>query len=94
MTDQEREIIFKLGTGNNYDEAGSLFNVSGDQTAARTALESVWQYWKHTLGAVQVETPDPSLNIIDKRMAHISNFSMPHLGEKRILPIRRSFWFS
>ncbi len=32
--------------------------------AAREALEAVWQYWKHTLGAVQVETPDPSLNVL------------------------------
>ena len=27
-------------------------------------LEAVWQYWNHTLGAVQVETPDQSLNVL------------------------------
>ena len=32
--------------------------------AARGALEAVRQYWKHTLGAVQVETPDQSLNVL------------------------------
>ena len=32
--------------------------------AAHDALEAVWQYWKHTLGAVQVETPDQSLNVM------------------------------
>ena len=37
---------------------------SADPAAARGALEAVWQYWKHTLGAVQVETPDPSLNVL------------------------------
>ena len=32
--------------------------------AARGALEGVWQYWKHTLGAVNVETPDAALNFL------------------------------
>ena len=32
--------------------------------AARRALESVWHYWNHTLGAVQVSTPDQSLNVL------------------------------
>jgi cyclic beta-1,2-glucan synthetase len=29
-----------------------------------TRLEAVWQYWNHTLGAVQVETPDPTLDVL------------------------------
>ncbi|MDP3512256.1 MAG: cyclic beta 1-2 glucan synthetase, partial [Sulfuritalea sp.] len=33
-------------------------------TAARSALEAVWRYWNRTLGAVQVETPDSSLNVL------------------------------
>ena len=32
--------------------------------AAREALEAVWQYWNRTLGAVQVETRDPSINVL------------------------------
>ena len=32
--------------------------------AARAALEAVWQHWNHTLGAVQVETPDPAVNVL------------------------------
>ena len=30
----------------------------------RSALEGVWQYWSHTLGAVNVETPDPAVNFL------------------------------
>ncbi len=31
---------------------------------AFTALEEVWKYWNHTLSAVQIETPDLSLNVL------------------------------
>jgi len=32
--------------------------------ASRRALEGVSQYWNRTLGAVRVETPDPSVNVL------------------------------
>ncbi len=61
---QSREIVFTLGAGSSQEEAGSLvrrFNVSG---AAHEALENVWRYWRQTVDAVQVETPDNSLNVL------------------------------
>jgi len=61
---QEREIIFKLGASNNFEEAKKLVQRFRGSPAAKSALESVWQYWKHTLSAVQVETPDLSLNVM------------------------------
>jgi cyclic beta-1,2-glucan synthetase len=61
---QEREIVFKLGVGRDADDARNLVNRFRGPTAARGALDAVWQHWKHTLGAVNVETPDPSLNIL------------------------------
>jgi cellobiose phosphorylase len=61
---QEREIIFKFGVGHGYYEAIKLVERFRGSNAARNVLESVWQYWNHTLGAVQVETPDPSLNVL------------------------------
>ncbi|MFZ0454582.1 MAG: glucoamylase family protein [Ignavibacteriaceae bacterium] len=61
---QELEIIFKLGSGNNYDETGKLVQRFRGSNAARSTLESVWQYWNHTLGAVQIETPETSLNVL------------------------------
>ena len=33
-------------------------------TAAREALERVHHYWGRTLGTIQVETPDPSINMM------------------------------
>jgi cellobiose phosphorylase len=61
---QEREIIFRLGVGRNVDEARQSIQRFRGSAAARGALDAVRQYWKHTLNAVQVETPDRSLNML------------------------------
>ncbi len=71
---QEREIVFRLGLAgmpggdaSNPDailDANSLVHRFRGADAARRALEAVWQYWNHTLGAVQVATPDESLNVL------------------------------
>ncbi len=61
---QEREIVFTLGAGGDVDAARNLARRFRGPTAAREALDAVWHYWNHTLGAVQVETPDPSLNVL------------------------------
>ena len=64
MAGEEREIVFRLGVGRTFDEAMQVSRRFRGTAAARGALEAVWQYWKHTLGAVQVETPDPSVNVL------------------------------
>jgi cellobiose phosphorylase len=61
---QEREIVFRLGVGRNADDAGKLVQHFRGAFGARSALEAVWQHWNHTLGAVQVETPDSSVNVL------------------------------
>ncbi|MHB8066739.1 MAG: GH36-type glycosyl hydrolase domain-containing protein [Desulfobaccales bacterium] len=60
----EREIVFTLGVGRDVDDARDLAQRFRGSTAARAALDAVWQYWNQTLGAVQVETPDQSLNVL------------------------------
>ncbi|MFH0780806.1 MAG: glucoamylase family protein [Pseudomonadota bacterium] len=61
---QEREIIFKLGVGKDRVDAENLVSRFRGRTAARGALDAVWQHWSHTLGAVNVETPDLALNVL------------------------------
>jgi len=61
---QEREIVFRLGVGTDAFDAGNLIHRFRGSSAARGALDVVWQHWTHTLGAVNVETPDPSLNVL------------------------------
>ncbi|MDB6127675.1 MAG: Cellobiose phosphorylase, partial [Verrucomicrobia bacterium] len=61
---QAREITFRLGVGRSGPEIQTLIQRYRRPGAGRTALEGVWQYWKQTVGAVQVETPDQSVNLI------------------------------
>jgi cyclic beta-1,2-glucan synthetase len=61
---QERDVIFRLGVGKNAYEASITLRQFRGLNAANKVLEEVHQYWKKTLGALQVETPDASLNIL------------------------------
>ncbi|MGM0767651.1 MAG: GH36-type glycosyl hydrolase domain-containing protein [Pseudomonadota bacterium] len=61
---QEREIVFVFGAAGNAEEARGLIQRYGGQGGARHALEAVWEYWNHTLGAVNVDTPDVALNVL------------------------------
>jgi cellobiose phosphorylase len=62
---EEREIVFRLGVAGRRgaDDASKLVRRFRGSTAARNALATVRQYWNSTLGMVQVETPDQSLNV-------------------------------
>ncbi|MES2015317.1 MAG: glucoamylase family protein [Pseudomonadota bacterium] len=62
---EERELVFMLGVGGrrNADATGIIAQYAGS-TAAADAFAKVRQHWDHTLGAVQVQTPDPELDVI------------------------------
>ena len=62
--DQTHEIRFILGVGTNAEEAAKLVRRFRGPAAAQTVLEKVNEHWRHTLGCVQVETPDPALNVL------------------------------
>ena len=61
---QTHEVVFRLGAGATPEEARTLVQRWRGAAAAREALAAVNQYWTHTLGAVQVETPDRSLDLL------------------------------
>ena len=61
---QQRETSFRLGVGRTIAEVQTLIRRFRPAEASRVALEGVWQYWNRTLGAVLVETPDPSVNVM------------------------------
>ncbi|WP_341939623.1 GH36-type glycosyl hydrolase domain-containing protein [Marinimicrobium sp. C2-29] len=61
---ETRDIVFTFGAAANGDEARHFIQQFSGHAGARQALETVWEYWSHTLGAVNVDTPDPALNIL------------------------------
>ncbi len=61
---QEREIVFVFGAAATADEARQFIQRFGGRERAREALEAVWEHWNRTLGAVNVDTPDPALNVL------------------------------
>ena len=61
---QEREIVFTLGTGQGLEDVRHLVQRFCGASGAQDALKSVCAYWTHTLGAVQVQTPDQSLDVL------------------------------
>ncbi len=62
--DQTHEIRFILGVGSDAEGAAKLVRRFRGPAAAQAVLEKVREHWRHTLGCVQVETPDPALNVL------------------------------
>jgi cellobiose phosphorylase len=61
---QERETCFRLGVGRDAGDVQNLIQRFRRAEAPRLALEGVWNYWNRTLGAINVDTPDSSVNVM------------------------------
>jgi cyclic beta-1,2-glucan synthetase len=61
---EERETSFRLGVGRNLADVQILIRRFRRADASRAVLEGVWAYWNRTLGAVNVDTPDPAVNVM------------------------------
>lgn len=61
---EARELTFLLGVGRDVDDVRTLVRRFGRTPAAREALAAVHAQWAGVLGAVQVETPEPTLDVM------------------------------
>ena len=86
---QERETSFRLGVGRNPADVQNLIQRFRRADASRVALEGVWAYWNRTLGAVNVDTPDPAVNVMANGWLLVSDLELPALGPDGVLSIRR-----
>ncbi len=61
---QEKQIIFRMGAGRDLEQARKLAARLRKPGSARASFEKLQQYWQQTLGAVQVTTPEPALDVL------------------------------
>ena len=62
---ETRQLVFLLGEGNSIDEARALLGRCGDrQSSVESARQEVDALWQRTLGAIQVQTPDDSFDLL------------------------------
>ncbi|MBA3833292.1 MAG: cyclic beta 1-2 glucan synthetase [Chthoniobacterales bacterium] len=58
----ERETCFRLGVGRSLGEVHDLVQRFRGADARRVARSAMHEFWNRTLGAINVDTPDPSVN--------------------------------
>ncbi len=61
---EECSVVFRLGAAKSLAEARELVGRWRGAEAARVVLEAVHAHWQRTLGAVQVKTPDATVNAL------------------------------
>ncbi|HEY3081480.1 MAG TPA: glucoamylase family protein [Chloroflexota bacterium] len=65
--DEEREVVFLLGEGRDFDQARELIRRYERPVDAEAAFERASARWDELLGAVEVRTPDRALDLVVNR---------------------------
>ncbi len=90
---QEREIVFRLGSAADIDDARRLVKDFRGQDAARASLRQVTDYWRETLGAIQVDTPDTAFNFMANGWALYQTLSCRFWGREATYQSGGAFGF-
>jgi len=61
---ESRDVIFRLGVGRDRDAATALIQQFRRNGSARVSFDAMQARWAHLLGAVTIDTPDPTLNAL------------------------------
>ena len=69
------EVVFLLGLGQSAEDARDLIRRFGKRGQAERALRSTREYWDRLLGSVQVETPEPEVDLLFNRWLQYQTLS-------------------
>ncbi|MBB2497492.1 GH36-type glycosyl hydrolase domain-containing protein [Aquipseudomonas ullengensis] len=61
---ESQEVVFRLGAGHDARAAARLAQRFRGASAASSALDEVRAHWRATLGAIQINTPEPAINVM------------------------------
>ncbi len=86
---KRNEIVFVLGAARDTDTARQYARRFRDPARIDALLEEVRAVWDRVLGAVQVRTPDPALDVLLNRWLPYQVLSCRVWGRIGVLPIRR-----
>jgi cyclic beta-1,2-glucan synthetase len=64
---ETKTLVFLLGQGRSAEEARDLIRRHASPEAARAGLRAVRDRWEEILGAVEIHTPDDSIDLIANR---------------------------
>ncbi|HEY2157117.1 MAG TPA: glycosyl hydrolase family 65 protein, partial [Isosphaeraceae bacterium] len=64
---ESTEVVFLIGQGDNLKHARDILNRHRDPAGVGTSLETVKAQWDGVLGAIEVKTPDPALDLMVNR---------------------------
>ncbi len=59
-----KEISFRIGVGKNSGEVQGLIQRFRRPEALQKTLQEVHEHWNKTVGSVQIESPDPAVNLM------------------------------
>ena len=87
------EIVFILGQGADHATAQALVQRFQDPTQVQQAWQATLQTWDDILGAVQVQTPDPAMNLLLNRWLLYQTLSCRLWGRAALYQSSGAFGF-
>src|SRR6266542_2938321 len=64
LSGAEKEIIFQIGNEKNVQDANALIQKFINRDSVIQSLQNVKEYWQGIVSAIQITTPDTSLNLL------------------------------